>query len=568
MELRFIQSHRRFTALSLFFVSALCLLPSFAFSQTTASEPEKLEALRRHLHASAIEIQNLQDAIKELKNQSDSEESQLLAKELENQKNRMEEDFDSLATGLAGDGGSQKRQRPDWIKELEDLTLPLLRSVRELTEKPRKIDNLKHEIKVLEEQLPLYERVHERITMLIELEKQFPSEPESSSDEYLKELQSLLQEFNPELIEINLEKNKANLEYILSSGGSLFENVSSQVEHFFKNRGRNLFVTAASFIGIWWLLSRLRRWATTTRLLKELSPSFHKIFAAAYNMFALGICFAAALACLFFFNDWLLISILVILLFLAFWTSRQWIPKFLNEIKFILNLGTVREGERMIWQGIPWRVRDIGLYATLVNDRLQGGVIKLQVGELIGRHSREIVEGEPWFPTLAGDWVVLSDGAYGQVESQTLEQVVLKLKGASLKYYSTSHFLTTNPINLSSGFRYCIDFRMDVKTLSEAVLETPALIKKELTAKLAKHFEGSLPDFLDIDVQYDHADAHSLHLAILIAVDGRCAGFREEYQREIQSALAQICVENQIVIPFERLSVNLMEASVQRPPES
>ena len=180
-------------------------------------------------------------------------------------------------------------------------------------------------------------------------------------------------------------------------------------------------------------------------------------------------------------------------LFLMVWTSRQWIPKFLQEIKLIVDLGTVREGERMIWQGVPWLVEEIRLQAILVNERLEGGVLRLPLHDLVGEHSRPVVENEPWFPTQTMDWVLLSDNSYGRVENQTMEQVVLKLKGGALKYYATADFLTQNPINISNGFRYCIQFGLDYAVQSRICDDIPRLFEEGIKKHLNHHFEGHPP---------------------------------------------------------------------------
>ena len=454
--------------------------------------------------------------------------------------------------------------KPDWFKELEDLTLPILRSIREMTEKPRTIDALKYQTEVMEAQIPEYELAHKHLLELKQLESNTGGK--AADGNYLQRLQDLLPKYDPEVLKLKIRKNRENIERLSSSDKSLIETVTDEIRNFFKNRGRNLIVTGFTFFGLWWILTRIRKWVVGTRLLSSLSPGFSKLFSAGYNLFAITFCLAAAMGCLFFFNDWLLISVLVMILLLGIWTSRQWIPKFLKEIKFILNLGTVREGERIIWQGIPWQVVDIGLFATLNNERLQGGEIKLQVSELIGLHSRPVFPGEPWFPTRPNDWVLLADGSYGRVENQTLEQVVLVLKGGSKKYFSTIDFLHQNPVNFSDGFRYCIEFRLEYSLQDKICNEIPALFAAGLRKKLHPRFEGSAPEFSRLSVTFDHADSSALNLAVIVHLDGRCAEFHEELKREIQGTLVQICNENGFVIPNERLTINLARGEDESSP--
>jgi hypothetical protein len=337
------------------------------------------------------------------------------------------------------------------------------------------------------------------------------------------------------------------------------DSARNQIKDFFKNRGENLLITITTFCGLWWLLNRLRRWILRLNLFAQLSPAFGKLFSAAYNIFILIICLIVGLACLYFFNDWLLISLIVMILLLVAWTSRQYFPTFLQEIKLIVNLGTVREGERFIWNSVPWLVKDIGLSAILINENLQGGELRLPVRDLIDKHSRPVVEGEPWFPTKVKDWVILSDGSYGCVKHQTLEQVILRMKGDSLKFYSTIEFMNNSPLNISAGFRYCIELGMDYKVQDRIGEDIPRLIENGLKNILAKFFLGDSPDFTFLEVRFDNPATSSLNLMIIVHVDGKCADHYEENRREIQTALVQICNENNLTIPYSQLTVNMAD---------
>ena len=246
-------------------------------------------------------------------------------------------------------------------------------------------------------------------------------------------------------------------------------------------------------------------------------------------------------------------------LILVAWTSRQYIPTFLQEIKLIVNLGTVREGERMVWNGVPWLIKDIGLNATLSNENLEGGEIRLPVKDLIGKNSRPVVEGESWFPTKTKDWVILSDGSYGWIKHQTLEQVILSLKGDSLKFYSTEDFLSQSPLNISTGFRYCIEFGLDYEVQNRICDEIPRLFENRLKNILSNFFDGPSPDFSFLEVRFDNPGPSALNLMIVIHADGKCADRHEENRREIQTALVQISNENNLKIPFSQLTINMAD---------
>ncbi len=524
------------------------------------------ETSRRHMLLITRQIMVLQQEIDDYLKKAPGKKDSKKISDLQAQIDRMLLDFEAMATQLPLDDPSlQKKKKLDWVEELQELTKPLLNAVRDLTKKPRMIEELKEKIQTLESKLALHEEATANLKKLLaDLEANPPPET-PAGEKFENRIERLRTKYDPELVRFNLIKARRNLEQILSTDESVVDAATETIKDFVKNRGRNLLVTIAAFIGLWWVLSRLRKWILARKFLSSRTSSIGKLFSAAYNFVVLLFCLLVGLACLYFFNDWLLITLIIMGLFLLVWTSRQWIPKFLQEIRLIVNLGTVKENERLIWKGVPWLVEEIRLQATLINERLEGGELKLPLHELIGQHSRPVVDHEPWFPTRTGDWVILSDSSYGRVESQTMEQVVLKLKGGALKFYPTPDFLTLNPVNISNGFRYAIEFGLDYGVQERVIDALPRLFEEGLQKHLARHFEGSPPDFTFLEVSFDHAGSSSLNLMIIVHVDGRCAARFEENKREIQSVLVRICNENDLTIPFNRLTIDLANGSAANP---
>ncbi|MBT3922284.1 MAG: hypothetical protein HOF21_06880 [Nitrospina sp.] len=554
----------KFLPLAFSLLSILTLFIALPGSSVSEETSENLN-LQRHLILIAKKTIVLEKEIEILRTKSETKENHQKIIDLQTQIDRLNLNFDSMATNLSlEDSSLKKKERSPWTKQLEEITSPLLQAIRDLTEKPRKVDSLKKRIANLENTLAIHKEATLNLKNLEtdQSEMKFLSTPEEKL--YISRLALLENKYHPELTELNLQEARKNLEQILSSDESLLESAKSQIKKFLKNRGKNLLVTLAAFCGLWWLLNRFRKWILRFNLFSQLSPSFGKLFSAAYNIFILIICLLVGMACLYFFNDWLLISLIVMVLILVAWTSRQYIPTFLQEIKLIVNLGTVREGERMIWSGVPWLIKDIGLNATLVNENLEGGEIRLPVRDLIDKHSRPVVKGESWFPTKTKDWVILNDGSYGWVKHQTLEQVILNLKGDSLKYYSTAEFLNQSPLNISAGFRYCIEFGLDYEVQSRICDEIPKLFENRLKNILSKFFDGHSPDFNFLEVRFDNPGSSSLNLMIVIHANGKCADRHEENRREIQTALVQISNENNLKIPFSQLTINMADG-VQDP---
>lgn len=127
-------------------------------------------------------------------------------------------------------------------------------------------------------------------------------------------------------------------------------------------------------------------------------------------------------------GDWFLLGIVIIFLVGVGWASINTLPQQVETIKLMLNIGAVREGEYLVYDGTPYRVDALGFSAHLNNPRLDGGTRLLPVKYLVGMTSRPVGPSEAWFPCEAGDWVELADGRIGIVISQTPAAVELLLR--------------------------------------------------------------------------------------------------------------------------------------------
>ena len=108
----------------------------------------------------------------------------------------------------------------------------------------------------------------------------------------------------------------------------------------------------------------------------------------------------------------------------------------------ILNLGPVRQNERIIYEGIPWKVPKVNLYTSLINPALEGGEIRLPMRDLVTLHSRPNGEDELWFPCRKDDWVLLSDDTFGKVLQQTPDYAHIVKLGGTRKVNPTAEFLS------------------------------------------------------------------------------------------------------------------------------
>jgi hypothetical protein len=150
-----------------------------------------------------------------------------------------------------------------------------------------------------------------------------------------------------------------------------------------------------------------------------------------------------------------------------------------------LNAGAAREGERVIYNGLPYRIASLNLYSELRNPELEG-TVRLPLATLSQLISRPAGE-EDWFPCSVGDYLLLPDGSFAQVLQQSVERVQLKVVGSILQY-SSAEFLQLNARNLTrEGFGIIANFGIDYRHQSIALDQVPERLKQ---------FPG-LPDLRD-----------------------------------------------------------------------
>jgi hypothetical protein len=519
----------------------------------------------------SLEIRKLQEKLAGEPKKSKEIEDKIAAgqKELDS----LNKSFESLATQLQDEELHEAKGSPiNWLQAIEDITQPLLKAVREVTEKPRKIDELRAKITALEAKKRRYEQAKNNILELATIARDatlpLEGDPSKLKDAvtarellqvYKTQILSLKAKYDPEIVRLNLEEARRQLHELQSSEQSAFGVISQAMGGFFATRGWNMALAMMIFVGLWWALTFFINWVQEkSRSLVEIKSPLRKALKAVSNLTAFLFAAFAGLISLYLLDDWLMFCLVILFLAGIAWTFRSLLPQFLKELRLILNLGNVREGERIVWKGIPWKIRELGVFAVLSNPLLGGGKIKVPVGQLAEECSRPVVENEPWFPTQTGEYVLLSDGTYGRVLTQTMEQVILKHQN-STKYYAAADFLALKPLNISTGFMHAFPFSLDYAVQQRICNEIPQLFQNGLKRLLKDYIECNPQKLTSILVQFDNAGISSLNLIVVAEFDGHCADEYFFYRREIHRALVEICNENNLKIPFQQITLNLAE---------
>ncbi len=226
---------------------------------------------------------------------------------------------------------------------------------------------------------------------------------------------------------------------------------------------------------------------------------------------------------------------------------------YLDTSKLMLNVGAVREGERMMYQGVPWRVKYINYFCLLENPDLDI-MLRIPITELVGKTSRRFDPHDSWFPCRKNDWVILSDGTRGGVTQLSHETVELVLRGGAKKTYQTADFLAMTPLNLSVNFRIKETFGIDYGLQKDATATIPDLLSAFIQENIEK--EGYADDLLNLRVEFAEAGASSLDLVVIADFKGSQAPLYNRLRRSIQRWCVDAASQYNWGIPFPQITVH------------
>jgi hypothetical protein len=252
-------------------------------------------------------------------------------------------------------------------------------------------------------------------------------------------------------------------------------------------------------------------------------------------------------------EDWVLFSLGLLLLIGMAWTLRHAIPRYWGQLELFLNVGPVREGERLMLDGIPWRVKHINMYSILENPVAELSQ-RVDIDDLVDMRSRPLNEGEPWFPCKRGDWIILKDGVRGKIIGISIEMIQLIQRGGAVYTYNMSEFLSLSPKNLSKSFR--IKETIGISYIHQKESTTSIVEKLEAIIKKRAIDEGYEDIVQSIRVEFQHANDSSLDLVVIADFKGSSADIYNRLRRSIQRWCVDACTENKWEIPFPQLTLH------------
>jgi len=528
-----------------------------------APRDQRLDAILKSIEVAKAERAEI---VKRLKAAPADVEAKELGADVERLNRRLDELRTSLeesATGglsIAGLETGVELKPLDWKQEVEDVVRPLLHEIKRMTERPRMIERLRSEQAVYEDRLE---------TANVALARLEESLAQADSATLKKTLTELKADWTSrrEDISSRLHLIEGQLERLLAPEGGAGDGVLAAIREFFAGRGLNALLALAGFAATYLALAAAGG-AVTRLAMRRREPRARRLAKAGgllFQVLSFVVALLTAMAILSVRGDWLILGLLILALFGSLLSLRSSLPRYLDKVRVLLNLGGVREGERVIHRGIPWRIKSLNLYSTLHNPLLSGGTIRVPIDEMAGLQSRQHVKEEPWFPSRENDFVILDGEVFGKVILQTPETVQLQVVGAT-QTYAVADYLGRHPRNLSlNGFAVPLSFGLDYRHQAEILTGIVSRMRdyvRERSREQVFH-----PFMKDLVVEFNEAASSSLNLIVVAAFEGAAAEHYWSIRRFLQRTAVDACNRFGWTIPFEQLTLHLQDETKADAPD-
>ena len=525
-----------------------------AVLQDAGRESDEIEIITRHILHQALFVKKLgtlsemaesidsinkelEEYTQKLENAGSEEEKKSITAYLVELNDRLEKtknNFSVLTTGIDYNTFLKKEGKEvNWEKELKEIFSPIIVELKETTERPRKMERLRSDILYLEKRIPQVRQAAK------DLDKFLEQSQDKKVTERLKGWKEYWQQLEKEF-STQLEADKNQLLQAENERKSLLASFKVFFDSFVKHRGKNLFFALLAFIGIY-LLFRLIQKAIQWISPLHRSPKYmfwaNLVDVMLYGL-ALLVATGALIAVLFTSGDWLILAIVMLLVLGGIWGARNTLPHFVEQIKLLLGFGPVRQGEKIMIDGLPYRVEMMGVYSYLKNPLLTGGTLRLPLKDLVGMRSRPYDENELWFPCKEGETVLIDGSIMRKVLMITPQYVKLDWYGCDMdEYIPTASFMNRTLLSLARPFWVGITFRLSYqhREYQEIVDKLVPFVREEIKKlPYAEH----IVDIENPWIELGSLDETSLSFLVWIQADPEIAPKHSGIKR----AITQICL--------------------------
>lgn len=480
--------------------------------------------------------------------------------QLNQQKRNFEKIFEKTALGGLevelydiSDDEEEEILHYDWQKELIKIVQPVFSSLQDLTESQRKRDFIRTTRLELEENLSA---IDDALAHLDEIDR---SQLNPASLEQLKKIRNSW-EIKHTYYENQLEL--VNLQYRdMAKEGSLSQRITQNVWDFVTNEGKILLFSLGALFGLLYIFSwvlrkivaRHERKVQENKHVKRTSLAW-RLMLLVYEIFSFITAFVVMLMILHSSGNMVLFGFAILIILAMAISFRNSIPAYFKRLRTFLNMGLAREGERVMYQGIPWEIEHINLYSVfLYNPLLDNGRLRLTIDLLENMISRDVPHYEVYYPTKVGDTVIV-DAIFAKIVRQTPETIFLDSYGTAVEY-GTEEFVGRKPQNITTGFLASTKFTLASVHRASDIDEIIALLKQSVEVEIAKddQFEKHV---LSVGVNYREIDLYGdLVFGMSISVGPNAVDYYYAATRLLQRAALNAAESAKWQLPSKMVAV-------------
>ena len=442
---------------------------------------------------------------------------------------------------------TEEEPEGNWREDVALIAQPVIDSLKELTEKPRKLKELNDLIAL--RQLELDTANQALANMRPEAAQVADAELDNTLQRFVKTWEGRRDDAT-NAIEI------ARFQIAdLRGDKSIPQTIIEALIGFVKGRGLTILLAILSALAVWFGVRFLLRGYRASLLDNTESESRTRYRLAAYSVHALTFVLILIAIFVVFYErgDVLLLGLLILLIIGLALGIRNLLPRYVSEARLLLNIGAMRETERVVYRELPWRVESINMFTVLRNPELHG-VLRIPLAEFHGVTSRP-AGNDSWFPTSRGDIVLVDDDTLLEVIDQNPDTVELRYRGGQMISVPTRDFYKRSMTNLSRGGTFGVinTFGVDYELQDISHDKVPKALRDTIRQTLAK---SDLTNFVkDVLVELDEVSASSLNYWIFVTMDSKAAKSYLHIQRLVQKACVETCSREHWSIPYPHLSV-------------
>lgn len=521
--------------------------------------PSKLDTLRSLLATRDKLRTELDEQRRKLRSETAEtvkEEVRAQIETLDRRRQEVERDFTTISTGVLMDGNHPNAKEgapPTLQEEISQLLAPILSDLRELTRKPRQFQELSEEIDRLQGQVVQADRALSELDGLI---AKAPS-GKGAAGSLRAALTDTRRQWQDRRDEATSRMAAAahQMEQLNSTESGLWTSVGLEFQEFVFARGTNILLAVLAFVIVLYGLRAL--YYGVLRLLpvrRYAKLGFTvRVLDVAHQGISFLIATVTGLLVLYARGDWMLGGLAILGIGAVLVTAKSGFARHMEQLRLLLNLGPVREGERVVIDGVPWRVGKIHVYTQLTNSVIGGPGLRLPLDRLSGLISRPPGLDEPWFPCRKRDWILLNGTTLAQVADITPEYVEIAYSGGLRRRLLHGDFHAADVAVLSGGFARSTTFGIDYAHLEEATTVIPAKLREDVRTALLEQVPES--ELLDVSVEFQEAAASSLDFLVIARFTGAQAFNYLILGRLLQRAAVDSCRRHGWSIPFPHLVI-------------